>query len=185
MKIFNIQKNTLSTIIKFSFIVVITFIMTTSAFAFPCTGKDSNGVPTPYQCDPNEPLNGTTSPGNGTTSPRNGTTSPDNGTTSADGGVKINTGIANPISGVEDIPQLIEAILNFVLIIGVPVVALAIIYSGFLFVTAQGNSEKLTTAKKTLLYTLIGAALLLGCLVITKAIKGTVDCLGTDTVTCK
>lgn len=100
----------------------------------------------------------------------------DPGAPSAGTGVNINTGIQNPIAGVaDDIPQLITAILNFVLIIGVPIVALAIIYSGFLFVTAQGNSEKLTVAKKTLLYTLVGAALLLGCLVITKAIQGTVD----------
>ena len=59
--------------------------------------------------------------------------------------------------------------------IGVPIIALAIIYAGFLFVTAQGNSEKLTKAKKTLLYTLIGAALLLGAVVIAEAIKGTVN----------
>ena len=65
--------------------------------------------------------------------------------------------------------------MNFVLFIGVPIVALAIIYSGFLFVTASGNSEKLKKAKSALLYTLIGAALLLGSLVIANSIKGTVD----------
>jgi len=54
-------------------------------------------------------------------------------------------------------------------------VAIAIIYSGFLFVTAQGNSEKLTKAKKALLYTIIGAALLLGSYVIATAIGKTVD----------
>ncbi len=91
------------------------------------------------------------------------------------GGVKVTTGIKNPIDGINDIPSLIEAILNFVLIVGIPIITLAIIYCGFLFVTAQGNSEKLGKAKKALLYTLIGSALLLGSYVIANAIKGTVD----------
>ncbi|MDE2031287.1 MAG: hypothetical protein KGI58_03470 [Patescibacteria group bacterium] len=90
-------------------------------------------------------------------------------------GININTGITNPLgNSFTDIPSFIKAILKFVLIIGVPIVTLAIIYSGFLFVTAQGNSEKLGVAKKTLLYTLIGAALLLGSLVITDSIQGTI-----------
>lgn len=91
-------------------------------------------------------------------------------------GVTINTGIKNPLGkSISDIPTFIQTILGFVLLIGVPIIVLAIIYAGFLFVTAQGNSEKLTMAKTTLLYTLIGAALLLGSFVIAKAIKGTVD----------
>jgi hypothetical protein len=57
---------------------------------------------------------------------------------------------------------------------------LAIIYCGFLFVTAQGNSEKLKKAKQALLYTIVGAALLLGSLVITRAIQGTVDEIKTN-----
>lgn len=85
-------------------------------------------------------------------------------------------GITNPLGdGIDSLPKLIEAILNIVLVIGVPIVALAIIYSGFLFVQAQGNTEKITGAKKTLLYTIVGAALLLGAWVIANAIKGTVD----------
>jgi hypothetical protein len=62
----------------------------------------------------------------------------------------------------------------------VPIIALAIIYSGFLFVAARGNAEELKKAKSTLVYTLIGAALLLGCLVIANAIKGTVDTITND-----
>ena len=53
-------------------------------------------------------------------------------------------------------------------------VALAIIYSGFLFVAARGNSEKLTKAKDTLLYTIIGAAILLGAWAIATMISSTV-----------
>jgi hypothetical protein len=89
----------------------------------------------------------------------------------------LNSGIENPLgkTGPQDIPTFIQTILKVVLTVGVPVITLAIIYTGFLFVQAQGKSEELTKAKKTLLYTLIGAALLLGAFVIAQAIKGTVD----------
>ncbi len=90
-------------------------------------------------------------------------------------GVNINATIKNPLSdSISDIPSFIEAILNIVLTIGVPIVALAIIYCGFLFVTAQGSAEKITKAKKALMFTLIGAALLLGSWILATAIKGTV-----------
>jgi hypothetical protein len=82
----------------------------------------------------------------------------------------------NPLGdiGVDNIPKLIEKILELVVLIGTPVVALFIIWSGFLFVSAQGNPTKLTTARTTLMYTLIGAALVLGATVIAKAIGGTI-----------
>ncbi len=89
---------------------------------------------------------------------------------------KINTKINNPLGdSIKDIPSFIRALINIVLTIGVPIVVLAIIYAGFLFVTAQGNEEKLKTAKKTFMYTIIGAAILLGAFVIANAIRGTVE----------
>lgn len=91
-------------------------------------------------------------------------------------GINIKTTIDNPLgNNLNSIPSFIEEILNIVLYIGIPIVTLAIIYSGFLFVTAQGNSDKLKTAKNTLLYTIIGAALLLGAFVLANAIGSTVD----------
>ena len=88
----------------------------------------------------------------------------------------ITTGITNPLGdSVTDIPTLIKTIIGFVLLIGVPIITLAIIYAGFLFVTAQGNTETLKKAKETLLYTIIGAALLLGSYIIANAIQGTVN----------
>lgn len=93
-----------------------------------------------------------------------------------DNAPNINTKIDNPLgSGIDSIPKLIEAIINIVLMIGIPIVVLAIIYTGFLFVKAQGNPEQITKAKSALLYTLIGAALLLGAFVIANAIGKTVE----------
>lgn len=87
----------------------------------------------------------------------------------------LNAGkIINPIPSITDVPSLIQKILEGLLKIGIPVVALAVIYSGFLFVFARGNSEKLTKAKDALLYTLIGAAVLLGSWALAKLISETV-----------
>ena len=58
--------------------------------------------------------------------------------------------------------------------VGIPLVALAIIYCGFLFVQAQGNSEKIEQAKDALLYTIIGAAILLGSWAIAGIISNTI-----------
>ena len=81
--------------------------------------------------------------------------------------------IINPISE-NTIPAFIQTILVGALKIGIPIVALAIIYCGFLFVFARGNSEKLGKAKDALLYTIIGAAILLGAWAIAKLISATV-----------
>jgi len=93
------------------------------------------------------------------------------------GGTSITTTINNPLGtdGPQNIPDFIKAIIKIVLIIGVPIIVLAIIYTGFLFVQAQGNPEAITKAKTSLMYTLIGAALLLGAFVIAEAIGKTVD----------
>ena len=162
----NIQKNKyniISKIIKYGLVFSLVFILISSVMA--ADSVNTGGVEGP----------GTPNIGPGTPNTGPGTPNIGPGTPNTSTGVNINTGIKNPIAGVEDIPSFIEAILSFVLIVGVPLVTLAIIYSGFLFVTAQGNSEKLTQAKKALLYTLIGATLLLGSYVIAHAIKGTVD----------
>lgn len=84
------------------------------------------------------------------------------------------TTIDNPIR-CDDIPCFIEEIINIVLVVGVPIVALAIIYSGFLFVKAQGKPEELKTARLAIVYTLVGAALLLGAFILSEAIAKTVE----------
>ncbi len=81
--------------------------------------------------------------------------------------------ICNPIK-VDSINGLIKTLLEGVLKVGIPIVALAIIYCGFLFVSARGNPEKLNTAKSALLYTVIGAAILLGSWAISQLISNTV-----------
>ena len=87
--------------------------------------------------------------------------------------------ICNPLesSNINSISDYIHTFLTKALELGIPVVALAVIYCGFLFVAARGNSEKLTKAKAALLYTLIGAAILLGAWAIATLLQNTVGAL--------
>jgi len=90
--------------------------------------------------------------------------------------VKLNFKVDNPISsGIDTIPKFIEAILHIILVIATPIVAFAIIYTGFLFIKAQGNSDMITKAKKALLYTIIGAVLLLGAFLLASAIGSSIN----------
>ncbi len=81
--------------------------------------------------------------------------------------------IENPI-GVDNLQDFIKTLLDGVLRIAIPIIVLAIIYSGFLFVKARGNPEELKTAKNALMYTLIGAAVLLGSWAIAQIVADTV-----------
>jgi len=89
----------------------------------------------------------------------------------------------NPIGPEPDnIIAFFQIILNEIVVpIGAVVVAFFIIWSGFLFVTAGGNEEKIKTARTTFTYTVIGAAVLLGAWTITQAIKATVCEIAPDT----
>jgi hypothetical protein len=86
--------------------------------------------------------------------------------------------ISNPLGkGVNSIPTFIRILLEGLLRIGIPVAALALIYCGFLFVIARGNSEKINTAKEALLYTCVGCGVLLGAWGFATIISNTVQSL--------
>lgn len=83
--------------------------------------------------------------------------------------------IDNPFKK-DTIRGLIETIIDDILIpIGAVVAVLMVMYAGFLFVTARGNTEQIERAKKALLWAVIGAAILLGAKIISQAIQGTID----------
>lgn len=85
--------------------------------------------------------------------------------------------LQNPLSAeLDSIPEIFKALLkNVVIPIAIPFVALAIIYTGFMFVYARGNKTELDKAKKALQWTLIGAAVILGAYVIAEVIGNTID----------
>jgi hypothetical protein len=80
----------------------------------------------------------------------------------------------NPLPADMTLEKFIGKILEAVVQVGLPVVAVAIVYVGFLFVKARGNEQELITAKKAFLWTVIGASIVLGAFVIQQAIKATV-----------
>jgi len=154
----------LKNILRYSFVIVFGFslilVSSVSVNAAcgdlgeePCAGSDNTGT---------QPIAGS-----------------DNTNNNLTGGNSINiqTGINNPLGdgNLETIPDFIEKIIDIVLVVGIPIVTLAIIYSGFLFVKASGDPEGLKKAKSALFTSLIGAVLLLGAFVLANAIKGTVD----------
>lgn len=68
--------------------------------------------------------------------------------------------IPNPIE-TEDFTDLVNQIGRFIFNISIPLAVILIIYSGILFLTSQGDQEKVTKAKKALTYTLIGLTIVL------------------------
>ena len=89
--------------------------------------------------------------------------------------------ITNPLGGISDLPTLLNAILKFVATeLGPVIVTLMLVYCGFLFVVAQGNDEKLRDARTALLWTVIGALILLGAAALQSVITATVNGLGTS-----
>ena len=84
--------------------------------------------------------------------------------------------LQNPIAA-NSLLGLLERLVDVLIQYGVVIAMFFVIYSGFLFVTARGNEEKIKSAKKTFLYTIIGSTVLLGASVIVTVIKATVETL--------
>ncbi len=82
-----------------------------------------------------------------------------------------------PIDG--DLFTLLVKILNAAVYILFPFIVLMIVYTGFLFVTAQGNATKISQAREALVWTVVGALVVLGAKPIALAIEATVDSLRT------
>lgn len=80
----------------------------------------------------------------------------------------------NPLAS-SDIYAFIQSILEIVFRLGTLVAIFFIIYSGFLFITAQGDEKQIERARRAFLWTVVGTALLLGSWVLATAIKGTID----------
>jgi len=81
----------------------------------------------------------------------------------------------NPLNGIDSLEDLLVAILNIFIVLMIPVIVFFIIYAGFKYVTAQGNSHSLEEAHRTLLYAIIGGVLILAAVAIADIIRNTVD----------
>lgn len=83
--------------------------------------------------------------------------------------------IANPLGQEFNILEFLQKLFANLVKIAIPFLTVFLVYSGFLFVEARGNEEKLKTARSNFVSVIIGAVLVLGAWVIASALKGTVD----------
>lgn len=82
--------------------------------------------------------------------------------------------LTNPLSNISSIPDFFRVLIEIILVFAIPFIVFFIIYAGFLYVTAQGNPEKIKKAHMALLFALIGGMLILGANVLLDIITNTV-----------
>lgn len=88
------------------------------------------------------------------------------------GEVVIDLNLPNPLAGtIDTIPQLFQKIVEIIIKIGIPLVAMAIVYSGLLFVTARGSDEQIKKAKNAFAFAVIGGLILLASWLVAEAIR--------------
>lgn len=89
--------------------------------------------------------------------------------------------LLNPLrSEFNTLDKFLTGLLDVLVQIAFPIIVLAVIYTGFLFVVARGNKDKLEEAKRAFLWTVIGGLVVLGAAALSKAIEGTVNQLRAD-----
>lgn len=81
--------------------------------------------------------------------------------------------LTNPLS-VGTLEEFLLKVLDVIVQIGWPLVVLAVIWTGFLFVKAQGKPAELDTAKQAFIWTIVGALIVLGAFAIATFVEGTV-----------
>jgi chitodextrinase len=82
--------------------------------------------------------------------------------------------VASPLIQ-NDIVCFLLGVLNAVARVLSPVVVLMVVYTGFLFATAQGNEAKIMAAKSALAWTIVGVVVVLGSIALTMGIKAIVS----------
>jgi hypothetical protein len=84
--------------------------------------------------------------------------------------------LKNPLAGggIDSLPKFVENVLKIMVMIALPIITLFMVYSGALFIFAQGNQEKLAKAKTNFLFVVIGSVLILGAWVFASLIGSTI-----------
>ncbi|MDE1924717.1 MAG: hypothetical protein KGH79_00865 [Patescibacteria group bacterium] len=99
-------------------------------------------------------------------------------------------GVSNPVSGgqtsytvqnplaANSFCGLVQNLLKAALAIGIPIAVLFIVYAGFKFVLAQGNSTKLEEARNNFMWTVVGIGIFLGAWLLASVVANTINALG-------
>lgn len=92
--------------------------------------------------------------------------------------------LINPLNAGTSLESFLINILQFIVRIGAIVIILMIVSVGYKFVAARGNSTKIEEARTMLLWTVVGALVLLGAEAIAQGICATVQALSNGTGSC-
>jgi hypothetical protein len=87
-------------------------------------------------------------------------------------------GAASCTSSGNCLMAFLESVLKFVIQVGAVIVVLMLVYVGYKFVVAQGKEAEIREARTMLLWTVVGALILLGAQAIASGIKATVQAIG-------
>lgn len=82
--------------------------------------------------------------------------------------------LCNPLKSAT-ITEFLIGIIDVLLIFALPVIVFFIIYSGYLFVTAAGDTSQIEKARTSLTWSIIGGVVVLGAKAIITVIQGTVS----------
>jgi len=75
----------------------------------------------------------------------------------------------NPIQATS-FDQVVLGFAELLAQVGLPIAAIFLVWSGFLFVTVRGDEKKLTDAKNTFYWTILGTAVIVGAYAIATAV---------------
>ncbi len=85
--------------------------------------------------------------------------------------------IENPL-GETSLYDIAQGVLDILMVFAVPIILFFIVWAGFLYVTAAGNQNKITTASRALLYAVIGGVIVLGARLLLEIITTTISAFG-------
>jgi hypothetical protein len=84
--------------------------------------------------------------------------------------------LCNPLKSTS-ITEFLVAVIEVLLIFALPVVVFFIMYSGYLFVTASGDTSQIEKARTSLTWSIIGGVIVLGAQLIMTVVQNTVEAL--------
>jgi len=80
------------------------------------------------------------------------------------------SGTRNRTCGFSDFVNLIQRVIEYIIILVLPILAIIIAYTGYLFLTSGGNPSKRTAAKNAVTNALIGVVVILAAWLIVRTI---------------
>lgn len=84
--------------------------------------------------------------------------------------------LGNPLKdSISSIPAFVAEVLKAIVVIGLPIITLFIVISGFMFLWARGNPGNIDKAKQNFMWVIVGTLLILGAWVLVTLIAGTVN----------